>query len=800
MPTYATPGVYFERVDNATQVVQPLRTDIAGFVGIAQKGPVHKATLVESWKQFQATFGSFISNGYLAYSAKAFFDNGGQSLYVVRVAAPKTSTATTGAQPANGMSSVVLSVAGFAKGALATLQQSVAANAVGAQPADRKSSIVNTVAGFLPGSVVQVAQAPSLQAWHKIKSIDVIANRIYWEVALESSFLLAPPITFTNFNHDDRLVGEVDASTNTLTWAESIAPEFDVTHPIQVDTGRSKSHGTFYDANGLPTIEVKAVNPGAWGDSIQVSVSHSSLAATATSAVAQPPSGNYSYVQSVVGFPKYSLVKIYQTHSPTPIIDYRTVTLVDPTTNMLQWDSPLPASLDFTHPTTKPINFETVEFALTVYVNSSPKEIFIGLSMKSSHPRYFEKVVNPQKSADDLRKQIQLPSQYIRVRDLHSLLSGSNPPANLPDPSAPQLADGVLDLWGGRDGIAALQMIDFTGDAGSDKKWGIRSMEDVDEISIVAVPDILIEPAPPVAYLPLPKPQPDPCLPSATAPQIAPPPLPPPTEAAPSFTLDQVYQVQQALLQHCQLMQFRFAILDPPDFAFPKLHVDLGEVQSWRQRFTTMYAALYYPWILVRDPLQLENSVVRRVPPSGHIAGVYANTDLTVGVHKAPANTELQWAQDLTTDVTSEMQGFLNPIDVDCIRSFSGRGLRVYGARTLSDLASWRFINVRRLFFMIEHALLISMQWAVFEPNDVHLWNLLRTSISGILEAQWRKGAFAGNTAEESFYVKCDQTNNSQATTAAGQLFVEIGIAPALPAEFVVFRIGQVGDTLEVTE
>lgn len=799
MPTYATPGVYFESVDNSTQVVQPLRSDIAGFVGIAQKGPVHKATLIESWKQFQAAFGSFVSNGYLAYSAKAFFDNGGQSLYVVRVAAPKTSTPTNGVQPPDGMSSVVLSVAGFAKGALATLQQTAVANAVGPQPADRKSSVVNSVAGFLAGSVVQVSQpAPALQVWHKIKSIDVAAKRIYWDIALESSFLLAPPITFTNFHNEDRLVNQVDASTNTLTWTESIAPEFDLTQSIQVDTGRSRSRGIFYDANGVPTIEVKAVNPGAWGDSIQVSASHSSLAATATSAVAQPLSGAYSYVQSVVGFPKYSLVKIYQTHLPAPIIDYRTVTLVDPTTNMLQWDSPLPAALDFT----SSINFETIEFGLTVYLNASPIEIFPGLSLNAGHLRYVEKVLNPQQSIDNQRKQIQLPSQYIRVKDLHSSQppANSQPPSNLPDPGDPHLVDGVLDLWGGRDGIAALQMVDFTGDLGSDQKWGIRSMEDVDEISIVAVPDILIEPAPSVATLPLPKPQPDPCLPSAAAPQIAPPPPPPPTEAAPSFTLDQVYQVQQALIQHCQLMQFRFAILDPPDFGFPKLHVDLGEVQSWRQRFTTMYAALYYPWILVRDPLQLGNSVVRRVPPSGHIAGVYANTDLTVGVHKAPANTELQWAQDLTTDVTSEMQGFLNPIDVDCIRSFSGRGLRMYGARTLSDLASWRFINVRRLFFMIEHALLISMQWAVFEPNDVHLWNLLRTSISNFLEVQWRKGAFAGNTAEESFYVKCDQTNNSQATTAAGQLFVEIGIAPALPAEFVVFRIGQVGDTLEVTE
>jgi hypothetical protein len=495
----------------------------------------------------------------------------------------------------------------------------------------------------------------------------------------------------------------------------------------------------------------------------------------------------------VVGFPQYSVVKIYQTKSPLPVIDYRTVKLVDAAANILQWDLPLPASLDFT----KSISFETVEFSLTAYVNGSAKEIFTGLSMNTMHSRYVERVVNPQKDAIAAQKQVGLPSQYVRVKDLSS---SSNYPANLPDPNAPQLDFGVLDLWGGRDGIAALQMIDFTGDPGSVKKWGIRAMEDVDEISIVAVPDILIEPAPPIQYAPVVSKSPDPCLPRVAAPQIAPPPPPPPSETAPSFTLDQVYRVQQALIQHCQDMQFRFAIVDPPDFGFPKLRVDLGEVQSWRQRFDTMYAALYYPWIFVRDPLQLGNSIVRRVPPSGHVAGVYANSDLTVGVHKAPANALVQWAQDLTMDVTSEMQGFLNPIDVDCIRSFSGRGMRLYGARTLSSDSSWRFINVRRLFFMIEHALLISMQWVVFEPNNVHLWHLLRASISSFLEAEWKKGAFAGNTAEESFYVKCDETNNSPDTTALGELFVEIGIAATLPAEFVVFRIGRVGDTLEVTE
>jgi phage tail sheath protein FI len=277
-------------------------------------------------------------------------------------------------------------------------------------------------------------------------------------------------------------------------------------------------------------------------------------------------------------------------------------------------------------------------------------------------------------------------------------------------------------------------------------------------------------------------------------------PVPPPVEASPQFSLDEVYQVQQALLAHCALMQYRFAILDPPDFGYPQQHVDLGEVQSWRQQFNTMYGALYYPWVLVLDPLGTGNQIVRRIPPSGHVAGVYANTDLTVGVFQAPANSVVQWAQDLTWEVTPEAQAFLNPISVNCIRSFSGRGIRVYGSRTLSSDPAWLFVPVRRLMSMIEHALEISMQWVVFEPNNVHLWNTVTASITNYLETIWNMGALVGNTAADAFYVVCDQTTNTLAVTQVGQMIAEIGVAPTTPAEFVVFRLGMVQDTLEVTE
>jgi hypothetical protein len=271
-------------------------------------------------------------------------------------------------------------------------------------------------------------------------------------------------------------------------------------------------------------------------------------------------------------------------------------------------------------------------------------------------------------------------------------------------------------------------------------------------------------------------------------------------EAAPAFSLDDIFHIQRALVEHCETLQFRFAILDAPLSGSPLLHTHVSEVQSWRQRFDSSYAALYLPWVLVRDPLLLNHQIVRRIPPSGHVAGVYANTDITIGVHKAPANVALLWAQDLTSSITAEQQEGLNPIGICCLRAFPGRGLRVYGARTVSGMPAWRYVNVRRLVSMVEHSLYLSLQWAVFEPNDLLLWQKVRIAANNFLQLLWQKGALAGNTADEAFYVRCDLTTNPAPVTANGQMIVEIGIAPVIPAEFVVFRIGRTEDVLEVTE
>jgi hypothetical protein len=202
------------------------------------------------------------------------------------------------------------------------------------------------------------------------------------------------------------------------------------------------------------------------------------------------------------------------------------------------------------------------------------------------------------------------------------------------------------------------------------------------------------------------------------------------------------------------------------------------------------YGALYFPQIVVRDPFSPRDLFT--VAPSGHIAGIYARTDTTRGVHKAPANEIVRGALDVSQRVTQEEQEGLNPNGVNCIRLFAREGIRVWGARTLAASASeWRYLNVRRLFNQIEESIAESTRWVVFEPNDLSLWKAIRRDIRAFLMLLWRQGALMGATPEEAFFVQCDEETNPPEVVDAGMVVTVVGVAPVKPAEFVVFRIGQ---------
>jgi phage tail sheath protein FI len=210
------------------------------------------------------------------------------------------------------------------------------------------------------------------------------------------------------------------------------------------------------------------------------------------------------------------------------------------------------------------------------------------------------------------------------------------------------------------------------------------------------------------------------------------------------------------------------------------------------------YGAYYFPWLKGRDAV--DPDALAQIPPSGHMAGIYARTDSERGVHKAPANVTIRGAEGLTQMLSRAEQDVLNPVGVNCIRFFTREGVRVWGARTLAPSASnWRYLNVRRLFNMIEESIAISTRWVVFEPNAGPLWKDIQRDVGAFLTLLWRQGALAGARPEDAFFVKCDAETNPPEVVDAGQVVVVIGIAPVKPAEFVIFRIGQtaVGSTVE---
>ncbi|GAA2756214.1 phage tail sheath family protein [Actinopolymorpha rutila] len=243
------------------------------------------------------------------------------------------------------------------------------------------------------------------------------------------------------------------------------------------------------------------------------------------------------------------------------------------------------------------------------------------------------------------------------------------------------------------------------------------------------------------------------------------------------------YDAAQKVVTHCENNRFRFAVVD----ALPH-QANATSIDARAQVDDTQYGAFYYPWIWISDP---RSGARKLVPPGGAVCGIYALTDNNRGVFKAPANETIAGAIDLEYDINQRVQDTLNPAGVNVIRRFPGRGIRVWGARTLSSDPLWKYVSVRRLFIFLEASIYNSTQWVVFEPNNQQLWARVKQTITLFLRTQWREGALFGAKEEEAFSVAVGRETMTEDDILNGRLIVEIGVAPVRPAEFVVFRVFQ---------
>lgn len=681
MRIFDTPGVYFERTDASAGGIAALRTDVAGFVGIAARGPLHLAVPVESVGQFTAWFGPPIAGGYLAYSVRAFFENGGRRLWAVRVASEAASSAS------------------------------------------------RPVAGWIDPALVG-----------------------------------PPPPT--------------------------------------------------------PVWRIEASSEGVWGNDLAIRMRQTRRAQARAAVLAFD--AHRVRVDSLAGFERHALVELRQ----GPLRVRAIVREVEPEASTLRLDRAV-SGLD-PH---APLRAETILYTLEVYDAGPLVALFPDLSAVPGHPRYAPAVLlQPWQSIDPADPTAELPGassleaiRYFRVA--RNRPGEVAPPVVVRELRGPAERQALLlpaetgleepvTLIGGADGLAALAVRDFIGEevsplasdvARAVGRRGLRALQEVDEISLVAVPDIHIRPASPPRLRPIPSCDPDPCLPQP-APSAA------PRERSagddpPRFDAAAIYRVQAAMIQLCESRRDRIALLDAPFDACTGGTTLVSALQSWRSLFDTAFGALFAPWVDVVDPLRARPGaagraarLTRAIPPSGHVAGAYAATDIARGVHVAGANAPLEWAQAVSLAVDGERHGLLNSLHVNVIRALPGRGLRVLGARTLSSDPDWRFVNVRRLMCMIAKALEASLQWAVFEPNDWRTRAKLSLVAGSFLEELWRRGALVGGTAAEAYFVRCDDGNNPPDARARGEMLVRIGVAPSVPMEFVVLRIGREANGLAFSE
>jgi uncharacterized protein len=303
-----------------------------------------------------------------------------------------------------------------------------------------------------------------------------------------------------------------------------------------------------------------------------------------------------------------------------------------------------------------------------------------------------------------------------------------------------------LVISGGNDG-ARPQASAYEGgiDPVTDAKTGLRQLEDLEDISIVAAPGSTYQ-YEGTGYGP------------------------------------QSRAIVRQLIRHAERMRYRIAVVDSGD------NQSIGQVRAMRAQLDSTHAALYYPWVRVLDPLSQREIYA---PPSGFVAGIYARNDVNRAVYKAPANEVVNLALGFERFLNKSQQEVLNPEGINCFRFFEGRGMRLWGARTISSDPEWKYVNLRRYFAYLERSIDKGTQWAVFEPNGEQLWANVRRTIEDFLLNEWQNGALLGDKPEKAYFVKCDRSTMSQNDLDNGRLICLVGVAPLRPAEFVIFRIGQ---------
>ncbi|MBR2716861.1 MAG: phage tail sheath family protein [Oscillospiraceae bacterium] len=486
-------------------------------------------------------------------------------------------------------------------------------------------------------------------------------------------------------------------------------------------------------------LKITAASSGAWADNMRVIVEPASKAKTQVLAA----NGADLTLKNADGFNVGDVVELFDGAKSA----YATIKAV--LDNTITLDAP--CTLDVADTKVGTAKFiRTCEITLTARLDES-EETYTNLSLVPGSLNYAP--VRTEKSdlikVEIVKAEAKAAPAAKEAKEAKEGKEGKDKKEEAPAPAPAAKSAGITpyELCGGVDGMLVLTPAGgsnggaptadaFLGtDGGPGKRTGLQAFLENDNVSIMAIPGI-------------------------TTPEV-----------------------QAGLIGFCESKKSCFAILDVP-MELKKTN----DVANFRDMYDSTYAAMYHPWLQMYDAGAKRSDYF---PPSGAIAGIYARSDNERGVHKAPANEVVRGCTGLSCNYNTGEQDILNPIGVNLIRSFPGRGIRVWGARTISSNGLWKYLNVRRLFIYVEESIRANTNWVVFEPNGEALWFRVRRTIETFLATCWRDGALAGTSPDQAYYVECSTATMTQDDIDNGRLICEIGIAPVKPAEFVIFRITQ---------
>jgi phage tail sheath protein FI len=842
MPEYLSPGVYIEELNTGPRPIEGVSTSTAGFVGQTERGP-EAPMLMTSWLEFQRWYGGYlpVDQSFLPYSVQGFFDNGGQRLYIARVVAGSGPNLPAGGKAPERASQkfgdllisatgrgdwgnrifVALDAASQAKAGTPTAkwvklsvvyysrtpvtkgnvaakaaQDSAEAAAIAATAADKAKADADAAAAA-PTDVSKASAAAKSAADAADKSTAAKSAADAAKTQADAAAAAAP----TNAAAKSAAAAIATASTSAglaKTAADKAKADADINAKAPAAatattaaTSAAAAQTTATSAKNAAAAAVVAGPADAGKAASAYQVAAADVVDATAAAIAAPTDAAKANVAKVSADKAKASADQAKTAADTAETNAAAVATVAPA-DVAAAAASAAALAAQTAAVTAATDAKTAADSAGAHVNAAPPSLATATKAnddaKKAKASADQSVIaanaaqtaavsaaGPQNlavsplRAENHRDAGFRPADHVEAYDNLRLAKGASNSLDIAVNGASHLihvtvsgtnispspqgtgADGKPEplftgLFGGSEGMAMPSPDDYKGSLEpidrSDPTFGIgtglEALGAIEGISLLAAPDEVIVGMP----------------------------------------------LTTEVINQCELLRDRFGIVS----------VQSGQGQSAIPNLTpptdTTYAAFYYPWIEIYDPLS--NGYIN-VPPTGHVTGLIARVDIDRGVHKAPANEVLRDATNLEFPVPKGNQDVLNPKGVNCTRDFREhqRGIRLYGARTMSSDPEWKYINVRRLFIFVEQSIYRGTQWVVFEPNDDPLWAQVTRAISNFLVRVWKSGALMGRTEQEAFFVKCDRTTMTQDDIDNGRLVCYIGIAPTKPAEFVIFRISQ---------